>query len=161
MFFPGLFVASMLFNVLCTLPKNVWKMGREKDAKEDEKAKHKATKLKRLSDSERAGAGGDNIKKRWVLRVSAGKLYIHTCIWQAQFSEHFIIIPSWETEGPLSNQLPEPPCPDCSSLMIYACDLTEARPTSVQRRHRDQIKAVFSRELCLSCCRMWRQINLD
>lgn len=39
-------------------------MGREKDAKEDEKAKHKATKLKRLSDSERAGAGGDNIKKR-------------------------------------------------------------------------------------------------
>ncbi|XP_063336233.1 DNA topoisomerase I, mitochondrial [Pelmatolapia mariae] len=38
-------------------------MGREKDAKEDEKAKHKATKLKRLSDCERAGAGGDNIKK--------------------------------------------------------------------------------------------------
>ncbi|XP_035765816.1 DNA topoisomerase 1 [Neolamprologus brichardi] len=38
-------------------------MGREKDAKEDEKAKHKATKLKRLSDSERAGAGGDNMKK--------------------------------------------------------------------------------------------------
>lgn len=53
-------------------------MGREKDAKEDEKAKHKATKLKRLSGCERAGAGGDNTKKRWVLRVSAGKLYVHT-----------------------------------------------------------------------------------
>ncbi|KAM4572804.1 DNA topoisomerase I, mitochondrial [Odontesthes bonariensis] len=36
-------------------------MGRE-DAKGDSKAKHKATKLKRLSDCERAGAGGDLIK---------------------------------------------------------------------------------------------------
>ncbi|XP_030588007.1 DNA topoisomerase I, mitochondrial [Archocentrus centrarchus] len=37
-------------------------MGREKDAKGDHKAKHKATKLKRLSDCESAGAVGDNIK---------------------------------------------------------------------------------------------------
>ncbi|XP_047452851.1 DNA topoisomerase I, mitochondrial [Mugil cephalus] len=36
-------------------------MGREKDAKGDAKAKHKATKLKKLSDCESAGAGGDSI----------------------------------------------------------------------------------------------------
>ncbi|KAK9517018.1 hypothetical protein VZT92_024915 [Zoarces viviparus] len=37
-------------------------MGREKDAKGDGKAKHKATKLKKLSDNEGAVAGGDAIK---------------------------------------------------------------------------------------------------
>uniref|UniRef100_UPI0037E72D7C DNA topoisomerase I, mitochondrial n=1 Tax=Semicossyphus pulcher TaxID=241346 RepID=UPI0037E72D7C len=36
-------------------------MGGEKDAKGDGKAKHKSTKLKRLSDNERAGAAGDNV----------------------------------------------------------------------------------------------------
>lgn len=39
-------------------------MGREKDAKGEGKAKYKATKLKRLSDNESAGAGGDAIKNR-------------------------------------------------------------------------------------------------
>lgn len=38
-------------------------MGREKDAKREGKAKHKA-KLKKLSDCESAGAGGDAIKNR-------------------------------------------------------------------------------------------------
>ncbi|XP_070762778.1 DNA topoisomerase I, mitochondrial isoform X2 [Enoplosus armatus] len=37
-------------------------MGREKDAKGEGKPKHKSTKLKKLSDSESAGAGGDTIK---------------------------------------------------------------------------------------------------
>ncbi|XP_059190256.1 DNA topoisomerase I, mitochondrial [Centropristis striata] len=37
-------------------------MGREKDGKGEGKAKNKATKLKRLSDYESAGAGGDSIK---------------------------------------------------------------------------------------------------
>ncbi|XP_051237512.1 DNA topoisomerase I, mitochondrial [Dicentrarchus labrax] len=37
-------------------------MGREKDAKGEGKTKHKATKLKRLSDNESAGAGGDTIR---------------------------------------------------------------------------------------------------
>nr|XP_020458585.1 DNA topoisomerase I, mitochondrial-like [Monopterus albus] len=37
-------------------------MGREKDVKGDGKAKHKATKLKRLSGYESAGAGGDTVK---------------------------------------------------------------------------------------------------
>ncbi|KAF1387269.1 hypothetical protein PFLUV_G00103620 [Perca fluviatilis] len=37
-------------------------MGREKDAKGEGKAKHKAKKLKKLSDSESAGPGGDTIK---------------------------------------------------------------------------------------------------
>ncbi|XP_039989843.1 DNA topoisomerase I, mitochondrial [Xiphias gladius] len=37
-------------------------MGREKDAKGDGKAKHRATKLKRLSDHEIAGARGDTLK---------------------------------------------------------------------------------------------------
>ncbi|XP_078113997.1 DNA topoisomerase I, mitochondrial [Sander vitreus] len=37
-------------------------MGREKDAKGEGKAKHKAKKLKKLSDSESAGPGGDAIK---------------------------------------------------------------------------------------------------
>ncbi|XP_071314234.1 DNA topoisomerase I, mitochondrial [Trachinotus anak] len=36
-------------------------MGREKDAKGEGKAKHKATKLKRLSDHASAGAGGDTL----------------------------------------------------------------------------------------------------
>ncbi|XP_042352155.1 DNA topoisomerase I, mitochondrial [Plectropomus leopardus] len=36
-------------------------MGREKDAKGEEKAKHKARKLKKLSDNESAGAGGDTM----------------------------------------------------------------------------------------------------
>ncbi|XP_034540561.1 DNA topoisomerase I, mitochondrial [Notolabrus celidotus] len=36
-------------------------MGGEKDAKEDEKAKHKAAKLKQLSDDETAGAAGDDV----------------------------------------------------------------------------------------------------
>ncbi|TDH09149.1 hypothetical protein EPR50_G00083610 [Perca flavescens] len=37
-------------------------MGREKDAKGEGKAKHKAKKLRKLSDSESAGPGGDTIK---------------------------------------------------------------------------------------------------
>ncbi|XP_033181143.1 DNA topoisomerase I, mitochondrial isoform X2 [Mastacembelus armatus] len=37
-------------------------MGREKDAKTDGKAKHKGTKLKKLSELEHAGAGGDTVK---------------------------------------------------------------------------------------------------
>ncbi|XP_054475821.1 DNA topoisomerase I, mitochondrial [Anoplopoma fimbria] len=37
-------------------------MGREKDAKGEGKAKNKATRLKRLSDNDSAGAGGDTIK---------------------------------------------------------------------------------------------------
>lgn len=41
-------------------------MGREKDAKGNGKAKNKETKLKRLSDHERAGAGGDAHHKRCV-----------------------------------------------------------------------------------------------
>lgn len=160
MFFPGLFVASMLFNVLCTLPKNVWKMGREKDAKEDEKAKHKATKLKRLSDSERAGAGGDNIKKRWVLRVSAGKLYIYTHVYDRHSLANTLSLFHHERlRG--HYQISSPSHRVLIAAPWWYMHLTEARPTSVQRRHRDQIKAVFRRELCLSCCRMWRQINLD
>ncbi|KAA8590439.1 hypothetical protein FQN60_014373 [Etheostoma spectabile] len=39
-------------------------MGREKDAKGEGKAKHKAKKLKELSDSESAGPGGDTTKYR-------------------------------------------------------------------------------------------------
>lgn len=41
-------------------------MGREKDAnvKGDGKAKHKTTKLKKLSDHESAGAGGDSLRNR-------------------------------------------------------------------------------------------------
>lgn len=39
-------------------------MGREKDAKGEVKAKHKATKLKKLSDNESAVTGGDAIKIR-------------------------------------------------------------------------------------------------
>ncbi|XP_007553331.1 DNA topoisomerase I, mitochondrial [Poecilia latipinna] len=39
-------------------------MGRESDAKGDAKLKQKGTKLKRLSDRENAGSGGDLIKKR-------------------------------------------------------------------------------------------------
>lgn len=44
-------------------------MGREKDAEKDGKAKTKATKLKKLSDHESAGAGGDAPKNRWVMCV--------------------------------------------------------------------------------------------
>ncbi|XP_075998480.1 DNA topoisomerase I, mitochondrial isoform X2 [Genypterus blacodes] len=39
-------------------------MGREKEAKGEGKAKHKATKLKRLSDQESAGAGGETPQKK-------------------------------------------------------------------------------------------------
>lgn len=39
-------------------------MGREKDARGEGKTKTKATKLKRLSDQENAGPGGDTIKNR-------------------------------------------------------------------------------------------------
>lgn len=42
-------------------------MGGEKDAKGDGKTKHKTTKLKKLSDHESAGAGGDALKNRWVV----------------------------------------------------------------------------------------------
>ncbi|KAM9753932.1 DNA topoisomerase I, mitochondrial isoform 2-T3 [Menidia menidia] len=48
-------------------------MGREKDAKGDSKAQHKATKLKRLSDRESAGAGGDQIKNSVKAAKSAEK----------------------------------------------------------------------------------------
>lgn len=41
-------------------------MGREKDAKGNQKTKHKATKLKRLNGCESAGAGGESIKNRCV-----------------------------------------------------------------------------------------------
>lgn len=39
-------------------------MGREKDGRGEGKAKAKATKLKKLSDNESAGPGGDTIKNR-------------------------------------------------------------------------------------------------
>lgn len=65
-------------------------MGREKDAKGEEgKAKHKATKLKKLSDYESAGAGGDAIKIRWVVCVCVRKVKMdggEMICWQAQFS---------------------------------------------------------------------------
>ncbi|KAM8751444.1 DNA topoisomerase I, mitochondrial isoform 1-T1 [Acanthopagrus schlegelii] len=48
-------------------------MGREKDAKGEGKAKYKATKLKRLSDNENAGAGGDAIKNSAKSTKSAEK----------------------------------------------------------------------------------------
>lgn len=64
-------------------------MGREKDAKGEEgKAKHKATKLKKLSDYESAGAGGDAIKIRWVVCVCEESKdgWGEMICWQAQFS---------------------------------------------------------------------------
>ncbi|KAL7402692.1 hypothetical protein ABVT39_018502 [Epinephelus coioides] len=48
-------------------------MGREKDVKGEVKAKHKATKLKRLSDNESAGAWGDTIKNNAKLTKSTEK----------------------------------------------------------------------------------------
>lgn len=39
-------------------------MGREKDTKEEGKVRHKPTKLKKLSDHESAGTGGDAIKNK-------------------------------------------------------------------------------------------------
>ncbi|AWP08830.1 putative DNA topoisomerase I mitochondrial-like [Scophthalmus maximus] len=48
-------------------------MGREKDAKGNGKAKNKETKLKRLSDHERAGAGGDAHHKSTKRSKSAEK----------------------------------------------------------------------------------------
>ncbi|XP_049930188.1 DNA topoisomerase I, mitochondrial isoform X2 [Epinephelus moara] len=48
-------------------------MGREKDVKGEVKAKHKAMKLKRLSDNESAGAWGDTIKNNAKLTKSTEK----------------------------------------------------------------------------------------
>lgn len=50
-------------------------MGREKDAKGEVKAKHKATKLKKLSDDESAGAGGDAIENSATSTQSTEKSY--------------------------------------------------------------------------------------
>lgn len=45
----------------------MWEMGGEKDAKGEQKAKHKATKLKKLNDHAAADTGEDALTNRCVV----------------------------------------------------------------------------------------------